>query len=180
MSKFPRPEPTEHAEYYARYVSGVPDGDIVEILRDQLGDTLALLQRVPTDGEAYRYDEGKWCIREVVGHLVDTERVFAYRALAMARSDGVDLPGMDQDVWARGSNAAERPLGDLAQEWAAVRRANVHMFAAMDPSVGPRTGRASGYDFTVRSFPWIIAGHELWHRQGLERDYGLGATGGDS
>lgn len=180
MSGLERPEPTEHAEYYARYVSGVPDGDIVEILRDQLGDSLALLQGVPPDRETYRYEKGKWSIREVVGHLVDTERVFAYRALAMARSDGVDLPGMDQDVWARGSNAADRPLGDLAQEWAAVRRANVHMFAAMDPSAGGRTGRASGYDFTVRSFPWIIAGHELWHRQGLERDYGLGAAEGHS
>ena len=180
MSRFPRPEPTEHAEYYGRYIDEVPDGDIIEILQDQLGDTLALLQRVPGDREGYRYDAGKWSIREVVGHLIDTERVFAYRALAMARSDGVDLPGMDQEVWARGSNAGERPLADLAQEWAALRRANVHMFAAMDPSVGVRTGRASGYDFTVRSFPWIIAGHELWHRQRLERDYGVGKREGAS
>lgn len=176
MSHLPRPDASEHADYYGRYIARVPDGDIVETLRDQLGDTLALLQRVPEDRETHRYAEGKWSIREVVGHLIDTERVFAFRALAMARADGVDLPGMDQDVWARGSNAGDRPLGDLAHEWAALRRANVHMFAAMDPSAGVRKGRASGYDFTVRSFPWIIAGHELWHRDLLERDYGLGAA----
>ena len=176
MSALPRPDASEHAEYYSLYVELVPDGDVLETLRDQLGATLALLQSVPEDQETYRYAEGKWTIREVVGHLLDTERLFAFRALAIARSDGVDLPGMDQDEWAEHSNAADRPLGDLAQEWAALRRANVHMFAAMDEATGVRAGRASGLDFSVRSFPWIIAGHELWHRQRLEHDY-LGADG---
>jgi hypothetical protein len=177
MSGLERPAPTEHAEYYGRYIDLVPDGDIVEALRDQLGETLALLQGVPEERETHRYAEGKWSIREVVGHLIDAERLFAFRALAMARSDGVDLPGMDQEEWARSSNAGERPLGDLAQEWAALRRANVHMFASMDSATGGRAGRASGYAFTVRSFPWIIAGHELWHRRLLERDYLVGAEG---
>jgi hypothetical protein len=152
-------------------VALVPEGNILETLRDQLGETLALLQRVPADRETYRYDEGKWSLREVVGHLVDTERLFAYRALAMARSDGVDLPGMDQDEWAAHSNADVRPLDDLGAEWAALRRANVHMFASMAAATGERSGVASGYTFTVRSFPWIIAGHELWHRGLIERHY---------
>jgi hypothetical protein len=152
-------------------VALVPEGDILETLRDQLGETLALLQRIPADRETYRYEEGKWSLREVVGHLVDTERLFAYRALAMARSDGVDLPGMDQDEWAAHSNADARPLDDLAAEWAALRRANVHMFASMAADIGERSGVASGYTFTVRSFPWIIAGHELWHRELIERHY---------
>jgi hypothetical protein len=171
MSRLPRPAPSEHAEYYGRYVALVPEGNILETLRDQLGETLALLQRVPADRETYRYDEGKWSLREVVGHLVDTERLFAYRALAMARSDGVDLPGMDQDEWAAHSNADVRPLDDLGAEWAALRRANVHMFASMAAATGERSGVASGYTFTVRSFPWIIAGHELWHRGLIERHY---------
>lgn len=171
MSSLPRPAEGEHAEYYARYVALVPDDEITVALRDQLGETLALLQSVPEDRETYRYEEGKWSIREVVGHVLDTERVFAFRALAIARADGVDLPGMDQDEWARTSNAGDRSLDDLCAEWTAVRRANVHMFAAMDAETGARVGRASGYDFTVRSFAWIIAGHELWHRQLLARDY---------
>ena len=174
MSGLRRPTPDEHAEYYGRYIALVPDGPIVETLRDQLGDTLALLQGVGSDRETYRYAQGKWSLREVVGHLIDTERMFAFRALAMARAEGVDLPGMDQDEWAAASNAGERPLWDLSHEWAALRRANVHMFASMAPADADRTGRASGYDFTVRSFPWIIAGHELWHRRLIERDY-LGA-----
>lgn len=179
MSHLARPERTEHAEYYGRYVDLVPDGDILETLREQLGDTLALLMGVPEEMETHRYAEGKWSLREVVGHLIDTERLFAYRALAMARSDDVDLPGMDQDVWAAASDADHRHLGEMGEEWAALRRANIHMFASMGEATGTRTGRASGFDFTVRSFPWIIAGHELWHRGLIERDYLGPASGGE-
>jgi hypothetical protein len=171
VSALDRPGPGEHAEYYARYVDLVPDNDILETLRDQLGETLALLQQVPRERENYRYAPGKWSLREVVGHVLDTERVMAYRALAMSRSEGVDLPGMDQEEWARHSNAVTRSLDDLASEWATVRRANVHMFATLPEGAMERRGRASGNEFTVRSFAWIIAGHELWHRERLASDY---------
>ncbi|MDX1494282.1 MAG: DinB family protein [Longimicrobiales bacterium] len=170
MSAWGRPDPSEHADYYGRYIAQVPDGDIMETLRDQLPGTLALLE-VPEEREMYRYEEGKWSLREVVGHMVDTERMFAFRGLSMARSDDVDLPAMDQDEWAARSNAHRRPLADLTKEWIAVRRSTVHLFASMDPEMAHRRGRASGYDFTVRSFPWIIAGHELWHRQLIRRFY---------
>jgi uncharacterized damage-inducible protein DinB len=180
MSNLPRPAASEHAEYYRLYIDLVPDGDILETLREQLGDTLRLLQNVRAERETYRYDEGKWSVREVVGHLIDTERLFAFRALAMARSVDVDLPGMEQDEWAENSHADRRRLEDMAKEWAALRRANIHMFAAMDEETGRRRGRASGFDFTVRSFPWIIAGHERWHRALLERDYGLTLPGSDA
>ena len=171
MTGLPRPEPSEHAEYYRQYVELVPDGDILSTLRHQLGDTLALLADVPSERETHRYAEGKWSLREVVGHLIDSERVFAFRALAMARSDDVDLPGMDQDEWAAASPANGRTLAEMGEEWAALRRANIHMFASMNDATGARAGRASGFDFTVRSFPWIIAGHELWHRRLIQRDY---------
>lgn len=171
MRAFGRPEAGEYAEYYGRYIAMVPDGDILETLRDQLGETLAVLQRVPIEMETSRYAAGKWSIREVVAHVVDTERMFAFRALAMARADGVDLPGMDQDEWVTNAHADERTLDDLGAEWAALRRSNIHMFASMNEETALRSGRASGYSFTVRSFPWIIAGHELWHRERVERDY---------
>jgi hypothetical protein len=177
MSDLPRPKPGEHDAYYAKYVELVPDGDIVEILSTQLGDTLALLQAVPPERESYRYAPDKWSIREVVGHLIDVERMFAFRAMNMARADDVNLPGMDPDVWMAHSNARERPLDDLASEWGTLRRANVHMFATLAPDAGERTGIASGRKFTVRSFPWLIAGHELWHRALLARDYGVSAAG---
>jgi hypothetical protein len=173
MIHLPRPQPEEHAEYYSRYIDLVPDADIVETLSQQLGETLALLQAVPEERETFRYAPDKWTIREVVGHLVDTERVMAYRALHMARANDANIPGMDQDQWVEHSNASRRPLHDLASEWGAVRRANVQFFATIGPDAGMRTGIASGFEFTVRSFPWIIAGHELWHRQRLIEDYGV-------
>ena len=171
-----RPQPTEYPEYYGRYIDLVPDDDIVETLGEQLGETLALLQAVPSERETFRYEPDKWSVREVVGHLVDTERVMAYRALHIARAHGADIPGMDQDEWARHSNANKRPIYDLASEWGVVRRANIQFFATLGPDAGMRTGIASGFEFTVRCFPWIIAGHELWHRRRLVEDYGLTAA----
>lgn len=171
MSSLPRPDDSEYNEYYRGYTSLVPDGEIVETLRHQLGDTLALLGGVETERETYRYAEGKWSLREVVGHLIDTERVFAFRALSMARQDGAELPGMDQEDWGRRNNANERPLQHLTDEWVALRRANVDLFASFDSATGRRTGIASGFVFSVRSLAWIIAGHELWHRRLIGRDY---------
>ena len=177
MSNLPRPQHGEHADYYTRYVDLVPDGDIVEILGSQMGETLALLQAVSAERETFSYAPGKWTVREVIGHLIDVERMFVFRAMNMTRADGVELPGMDPDEWARNSNAGRRPLDDLAAEWASLRRAHVHLFATLSPDAGERRGVASGMEFTVRSFPWIIAGHELWHRECLIRDYGVTAAG---
>jgi len=166
-----RPESGEHSPYFSRYIDLVPDGDIVDALMYQLGETLRLLQEVPPERETHRYAAGKWSVREVVGHLIDVERVFAFRAIAIARSDGVDLPSMEQDEWAARSNAHERPLDELASEWASLRRANVDMFTSFGEGVGLRRGRVGGNEITVRSLPWIIAGHELWHREVLAKDY---------
>ena len=166
-----RPSPEEHAPYFSRYIDLVPDGDITDILMRQLGETLRLLQDVPPGRETHRYAPDKWSIREVVGHLIDVERVFAFRAIAIARADGVDLPSMEQDEWAARSNAHQRSLDDLASEWAALRRATVHMFATLPDDAGGRRGKAGGNPVTVRSLPWMIAGHELWHRELLARSY---------
>jgi hypothetical protein len=175
VSELSRPAPDEHAEYFERYIALVPAGDIIETLTRQLGDTLALLQDVPPERETYRYAPGKWSVREVVGHMIDAERVFGYRAITIARSDDADLPSMEQDEWASHSNAAARSLDDLAQEWAALRRSGVHMFATLPSGAAERRGRAGGNPFTVRSLAWITAGHELWHRDRLARDY-MGST----
>jgi hypothetical protein len=171
-----RPDAGEHAPYFRRYIDVVPDGDIVDTLTHQLGETLRLLQRVTPERETYRYAPGKWSVREVVGHVIDIERVFAFRALAIARSNGADLPSIEQDEWAAHSNAHGRSLDDLSSEWASVRRATVHMFATLGADAGGRRGRAGGNEITLRSVPWIIAGHELWHRDLLARDY-LGGAG---
>lgn len=167
----PRPMEGEYNDYYARYLAMVPDGDVVETLRREMDETLALLRRVPAEREEHRYAEGKWSLREVVGHLIDTERLFAFRALWFARGAGGELEGMDQEAWARESSAGRRPLSELAEEWAALRRANVLMFGSFSLEEGARRGTASGYEVTVRALAWMMAGHELYHRFLIRRDY---------
>ena len=121
MSSLQRPGSEDQHEYYTRYTDLVPDGDIIQTLRNQIQATLELLRSVPAEKETFRYAEGKWSLREVIGHLLDTERVFSFRALTMARQDAARLPGMDQEDWCGRNNAHERTLQDLADEWAALR-----------------------------------------------------------
>jgi uncharacterized damage-inducible protein DinB len=174
--RFPRPDPAEYGAWYRSYVELVPDGDILERLERQMTTTRALLAAVPREREDARYAPGKWSVREVVGHLADTEWVFLYRALTMARGDAGPLPGMDHELWGRTSNAHERPLSELAEDWAAVRAAGLRLFRSLDGEAARRSGVASEKPFTVRSFPWILAGHELHHVERLQDDYGLAAA----
>lgn len=171
----PRPGDEEYPRFYGRYVALVPDGDLVQTLSDQLYETVALLTQVTPERERYRYADGKWSVREVVGHVVDTERVFLYRALSLARGDPAVLPGMEQDVWALNSNADDRPLSELLDEWRAVRRGGVLFLGSLDPAAGARTGGVSGHPITVRALAWIVAGHERHHRNILRTRYADGA-----
>jgi len=170
-SAFARPAPDEYPEYYGRYISQVPDGDILEMLAQQMTETTALLRGVPADRETYRYQPGKWSIREVVGHVVDTERVFGMRALHFARGDSTPLPSFEQDDWARVSNAGRRPLADLAEELRVVRGGHLIMLRGLDPDAALRRGMTTA-EFTVRSLAWILAGHEIHHVRILREAYG--------
>lgn len=166
-----RPAKEEYAPFYATYVERVPEGDVVETLSSGIPAVRALLEPVTPALETYRYAPEKWTIREVVGHVVDSERLFAFRALHMARRDPAPLPSMDQEQWARGSNAGERPLPELLDELEAVRRSTVCFFRGLDPGAADIRGVASGMEFTVRSLASIIAGHEIHHRGVLEERY---------
>ncbi len=166
-----RPQPSEYDEYYGLYVGQVPEGEILELLERGLADNRALLGDLPAEWETYRYEPGKWSVREVVAHVLDAERVFGYRAVSIARGDPSPLPGMDQDVWAAGANAANRSLASLLDELEHLRRSHILMFAGFDDEMWGRRGVASGVGFTVRSFPHILAGHEIHHRRVLEERY---------
>lgn len=166
-----RPDPAEYDAFYSTYMDKVPSGDVLELLAGGLTETLELLGGVPTEMETYRYAEGKWSIREVIGHITDTERVFVYRAFCMARGESAALPGMDQLVYAQGSNAAERSLAELGVEFAAVRAASLELFRGLSDTAWSRSGIASGVSFTVRVFPFLIAGHEIHHRELLRARY---------
>ncbi|MCG8458304.1 MAG: DinB family protein [Holophagales bacterium] len=158
------------ASYWA-YVDKVPDGDLLEILQDCLRETLALLSGVPESRERHAYAEGKWTVREVVGHMVDSERVFGMRAFWFARAAEGGLPGMDQDSFAAASNAGERPLSELVDEFETLRRAHLTMLAGFDREAWTRRGEASGCEFTVRALAAIMAGHEIHHRGVLREKY---------
>lgn len=166
-----RPEPSEHREYYGLYIGKVPEGNIISILDEQLAQTLDILGNVSPERADYAYEPGKWTIKEVIGHLIDTERVFAYRALHFARNDPAPLPSLEQDDWASASNASARSLEDLLEDFAAVRKSNIALFKSFSDEMWMRRGTASGFEFTVRAFPYIIAGHEIHHRLLLQERY---------
>ena len=167
----PRPGADDHAPYYGVYVRQVPDGDVLEILAREVGRTVALLEPLDETQAAYRYAPGKWSVKEVLGHVIDVERVFAQRALHFARKDTAPLPGMEQDEWVEAGNFDRRTLASLLEEFSTARRANLAMFRNFDSNAWANRGVASGVEFTARSIPYIIAGHELHHRKVLEARY---------
>jgi uncharacterized damage-inducible protein DinB len=166
-----RPAADEHDAYYSLYIDQVPDGDLVRLMDAELDVALGLYAAIPPELESHRYEPGKWSVREVIGHVLDVERLFGYRALSFARRDPGHLPSMDQDQWAADSNAADRPLADLVDEWAHSRRANRAMFASFDEGILSRRGVASGFEFSVRSIGYILVGHEIHHRKVLRERY---------
>ena len=166
-----RPRPDEYDSFYETYVGKVPEGRLAETLAEAPAALDRLLASLAPADESFAYAPGKWSIREVLGHVVDTERLFAYRALHIARGDPSELPGMDQEVWAAGSNAAKRPLADQLREFHALREANTTLFASFDEEILARRGTASGCGFSVRALIHIVAGHEIHHRGVLERNY---------
>lgn len=166
-----RPKAFEHHEYYSTYINQVPAGDILGILRGGIDQTAALLANQPASIGDHRYAPGKWTIREVLAHLSDCERMFGFRAFWFARRGGGELPSFDQEPFVAESRASARSLASLLDEWRAVRQANIALFETIDDEASRRTGIASGRSFSVRSFPWITAGHEIHHRRQLAEKY---------
>lgn len=158
-----RPDASEHAPFYARYVDGVPDGDLLSILEAQLNQVLSFARGLPEARGGHRYAPGKWSIREVLGHMADCERIFAYRALRIARGDSTPLAGFDENPYVQTGRFDARTLADLAEEYEAVRRATLHLFRHLDDEAVDRRGTANGVEVSVRAIAWIIAGHERHH-----------------
>jgi uncharacterized damage-inducible protein DinB len=166
-----RPETDEYAPYYGKYVTLVPDGDIATTLAAQLEDTLALFRSIPEERGSYAYAPGKWSIKELLGHVIDTERIFAYRALRIGRNDKTPLPGFEQDDYVDGTDFNARTLGSLIDEFAAVRQANLQLFKHFTDAEWQRRGTASEKEVSARALAYIVAGHELYHRDILKTRY---------
>jgi hypothetical protein len=173
MCGMERPDPSEIATYYHRYIELVPPGDVLSHLRGQVEQTCALLAGLGADQAAHRYAPGKWSVRQVIGHLCDTERVMAYRALRFARGDATELPGFDENLFASNGGFDARAMTDLAAELRTVRAATVALFQRLDAAAGMRGGIANGNRMSVRSLAFVIAGHERHHVGILRERYGL-------
>ena len=164
-----RPATGEFLPYYGQYIDKVPQGDIVETLSKQLPETLALIKSIPEETGDKRYAPDKWSIREVLGHVIDGERIFVYRALRFSRSDSTPVPGFEENDYAANGPYARVSLSDLADEFEYVRRATIHFFANLDDGALSRRGTANGAEISVRALAHIIAGHET-HHMGVLRD----------
>ncbi len=170
-SKVDRPGENEYAPFYAGYIQRVPDGDVFEILTNQIDTPRVLLAKLSTGQADFRPDPTEWSIKEVVGHINDAERIFAYRALRISRGDQTPLPGFEQDDYVRAANFGERTLPDLLEEFELLRRANLLAFNRLSNEASQRQGTASGSGVSVRALIYIMAGHVECHLESLRKDY---------
>lgn len=166
-----RPAPDEYAPYYKRYIDLLPEGDLLGLLEEQRDETLALMSGLSEEEASRRYAPGKWSLKEVLGHVIDTERIFAYRALCISRGERRALPGYDQDAYVAGASFDERAVEDLAEEYRAVRRATILLFRGLSEEALSRRGTANEAELSARAAAYIIAGHERHHLRIIRERY---------
>jgi uncharacterized damage-inducible protein DinB len=166
-----KPAPTEHAPEFSNYVALVAEGDIIQTLEQQIENSLSLLRTIPSDKANFRYAPDKWSVKQLLGHLIDSERIFSYRALSFARNDQAPLPGYEQNDYVREADFDSRNLADMVEEYATVRRATIQLFRPLNEKEWLRHGKANENDVSVRALAYIIAGHELHHMDVLRTRY---------
>ncbi len=166
-----RPQPGEYPAYAEAYVSLAKGENILDILEQGRRDMMLLLSgKDEKDGER-RYAPGKWTVRQVLGHINDTERIFAYRALRISRGDGTPLAGFEENDYVREGPFERCTMADLIEDFIAVRRSSISLFRNLDGAAWIRQGTANNHPTTVRALAYLVAGHELHHRRILEQKY---------
>jgi hypothetical protein len=158
-----KPDSTEYAPYFEKYIALVPEGEIVATLDSQIESTLSQIRGLSEARGEHRYAPGKWSVKEVIGHLIDAERIFAYRAMRFARNDATPLPGFDENSFVANAAFGSRSLADLADEFEHTRKSNVYLFKHLDGEASLRRGVSNNNEISVRALAYIIAGHELHH-----------------
>lgn len=167
-----RPVPEEYHPYFQRYIDRVPEGDLLALMSRQKDDIIAFFENIPAEKHSFRYAPGKWSIREVLLHLTDTERVFAYRALVAARCDDkIVLPSMEEDHYAACSEAERRTMKDLLEEFKTVRSASEHLFRSLSEAQAVFRANSNGFPVTARAIAYVMHGHVLHHRSVVEERY---------
>jgi hypothetical protein len=168
-----RPEPDEIPAHFVGYIGRVPENDPVAVLAAQIDVTAALLRGLSEADALKRYAPRKWSVKEIVGHLADTERIMAYRALRIARGDETPLPGFDENAYVPPAKFDARTLPDLVAELRTTRAATLALFRTFDAEAWRRRGTASGKPVSVRAIGYMIPGHERHHVEILKTRYGL-------
>jgi hypothetical protein len=166
-----RPQVTEYAPYYAGYVALVPEDNVLAVLATQAAPVSRIAAVVTGERETYRYEPGKWSVRELLGHLIDAERAFGYRIFAISRGEETPIPGFDEQQYVRLSRYHTCTAAELAAELASLRDANLRLMARLDDEAWTRRGTASGVPVTVRAVAYIMAGHVRHHLAILSERY---------
>jgi DinB superfamily len=171
-----RPDSSEYADYYKNYIARVPDGSLLDFMAKQPGDYRQLLVGVSDAEASAPTAPGKWSIKQVLGHISDTERVISYRILRFARGDEQELPGFEQDDYVREAGSNSRSLEDLLAELESVRKSTIALLGSLPPGTEAKAGTANGNRVTVRAMAYIVGGHAQHHYELLKARAGRGAS----
>ncbi len=155
----------------SRYIEQVDDRPVLEVLNGQLAEVQKLFQELGEEKSQFRYAEGKWSLKELLGHMVDTERIIAYRVLCIARGEKQPLPGFDENAYAEAAGYGNRPLSDLLQEYRLVRQANLLLFGSLTEPMLTQIGNANGKEISARALIYMVAGHEKHHLGIMQERY---------
>lgn len=161
----------EYAPFYKNYIKTLGDVNLHQVLNDSFEDLIEKLQNIPEEKLEYRYEEGKWTIKELVQHIIDAERVLSYRALRFSRNDATDLHGFDEDWYVDNSNGNSRNFKDILEEFSHLRKANIALFHSFTSEMLALIGSSNGSDMTVRALGFIITGHQTHHLKIIKEKY---------
>lgn len=169
--KINKPEPSSYPPYYKVYVDAVKGEDIFQELLTEHYDTIDLITSIDLETQHFRYAEGKWNVKEIVQHIMDAERVFAYRAMSIARGEKQSLPGYNDMHYAAASLATMRNMQDMAREFSVLRASTIELFKSFTPEMMEQKGMANNMEVTVKALVFIVLGHEIHHRRIIEERY---------
>ncbi|MEQ8624137.1 MAG: DinB family protein [Vicingaceae bacterium] len=158
-------------DYFHAYISKIPDGNPIELLQYGIKESLSSLAMVSEEKANQSYEEGKWSIKDIIQHLIDTERIFCYRALAIARGETIKLPGYNHASYAENATANSRSLKELMEELRNLRQSSIDMFRSFTPEMLKKKGNANGLDIKVEQLQYILVGHEIHHLQVIHQKY---------
>ncbi|ACS98783.1 DinB family protein [Paenibacillus sp. JDR-2] len=166
-----RPQASEYNEFFTRYIGLVPEGNLIALLEEQQAETNRIYSALSAEQADYRYGEGKWSLKEVLGHVTDTERIMSYRLLRIARGDQTPLPGFDQDAYMEGSPFSGLTVTDLLENYNAVRHATIVLLKQLSAEAFTRSGFANQSPLTARAIAYIMYGHERNHLSIVQERY---------